>query len=92
MNTNGILRSYSLSVSELHSNLPLLEEVEFEAVDNETEFLVDSLTPYTLYNCTVAAITVAIGPTAEIEVRTGEEGMITCPLFSIIAGVRSTGF
>ena len=79
-------------MSELHSNLPLLEEVEFEAVDNETEFLVDSLTPYTLYNCTVAAITVAIGPTAEIEVRTGEEGMITRPLFSIIAGVRSSGF
>ncbi len=72
---NGILRKYILSVSEFKSNLLLLEEIEI-AVDhsNATEFIVNNLSPYTLYNCSISAVTVNRGPSAMIQVRTGEEG------------------
>ena len=61
-------------MAELESNLLLFEEVEIEAKANGTEFLVDSLTPYTVYNCSIAAVTVDRGPIATIQVRTREEG------------------
>lgn len=87
LDTNGILRNYILSVSELHSNLPLLGEVEIEAVG--TEFLVDSLIPYTLYNCCIAAMTVRRGPTAVIQVRTGEEGKLNFSTFVLLPYIIS---
>jgi hypothetical protein len=74
ININGILRNYVLSVSELNSSLPLIEEVEIKPAHNVTEYMMDSLTPYTLYTCSVAASTVETGPAAVIEVLTGEEG------------------
>lgn len=71
---NGILRYYILSVSEYKSGLLSLEEVSIEAVSNVTGFTVGYLIPYTLYNCSVAAVTIDRGPLAVIQVRTGEEG------------------
>ena len=73
--TNGILRKYILSVSDYKSNLTLLEEIEISASPtNATEFFVEDLTPYTQYNCSIAAVTIDRGPSAVIQVRTGEEG------------------
>ncbi|ORU95055.1 MAG: hypothetical protein A6F71_10400 [Cycloclasticus sp. symbiont of Poecilosclerida sp. M] len=77
IDANGILRHYVLDVSEQESEQPLLlllKEVQIEAVLNETDFLVEDLTPYTVYNCSVVAITIERGPTAVIQVRTEEEG------------------
>lgn len=69
---NGILRKYILSVSESKSNLFLLEEIEIDAdYSNETIF---NLIPYTQYNCSIAAVTIDIGPSAIIQVVTNEEG------------------
>ena len=74
INANGVLQHYILDVFELESELLLLEEVQIEAVLNEINFLVEDLTPYTVYNCSVVAITIERGPTATIQVRTEEEG------------------
>ena len=71
---NGILRSYLLNVLILGSNDQLLQDVEIEATSNQTEFVVDSLTPHSLYNCTVTAVTVEKGPAAMLQVTTAEEG------------------
>lgn len=76
IDTNGVLRNYILSVAEYKSNLLFLDEVEIEAFNNETEFTVSYLTPYTLYNCSVLAVTVERGPSAVIQARTGEEGEV----------------
>lgn len=80
---NGILRNYLLIVL---SNDLLLQEVEIEATHNQSEFVVDSLTPYSLYNCTVAAVTVERGPTAMLQVRTAEEAPAHSPE-DVVVGV-----
>ena len=75
---NGVLRKYMLSVAEYKSNLLLLEEVEIDvdANINATVFVVNDLTPYTQYNCSVSAVTIGNGPIATIQVRTEEEGRL----------------
>lgn len=71
---NGILRAYTISIVEHKSGLSVLENVEVEAANDVTEFVAQYLIPYTVYNCSVAAVTVAKGPAAAIQVQTGEEG------------------
>lgn len=74
---NGVLRKYVLSVSEYKSNLLLLEEIEIDVdANNETVFVVNDLTPYTLYNCSILAVTIGNGPLAVIQARTEEEGRL----------------
>ena len=77
LDTNGILRSYILSVSEPTSSNLFLEEVEIESV-NVTNFTVSFLDPFTLYNCSIAATTIGRGPSANIQTRTAEEGELQC--------------
>ena len=74
--TNGVLREYSLSIVEQKSGFYVLEDVEIEVGSNVTEFAVDYLLPYTVYNCSVSAITVAKGPEAVISVLTSEKGTV----------------
>lgn len=72
IDTNGILREYVVSITEQESGQYVLEDVEVEA--GVTEFAVINLIPYTVYSCSVAAVTVARGPEAVITVLTNEEG------------------
>ena len=67
---NGVLTSYRITVTEIESG-----EVLQRTVSASDSFLVvNSLRPHSLYRCTVAAFTIAIGPEANYEVTTLQEG------------------
>ena len=67
---NGIVRSYTINTTEVETG-----RVQGFIVMNTTIVLTD-LHPYYQYICTVAAYTVALGPTARITLRTLEAGEI----------------
>lgn len=66
---NGQIRRYRVNVTELETGQLLAFTTP------ETELVVTGLHPYYLYECTVSAETVAVGPySAAIAVRTHEAG------------------
>ena len=69
---NGIVRSYNISVVELESG----EEWSLLSPGSDTYRIVTSLHPFYRYNCTVAAYTIATGPTGSTVVQTLPEGII----------------
>ena len=76
VDTNGILRHYILAVrEESASSVSPLEEFQIEAVNETSEIVVRSLNPHVVYICSVAAVTIGIGPSAFVQVLTAEEGM-----------------
>lgn len=83
LEANGIVRSYTLSVVESKSGSKFIDELEMIATPHEMseEFDVNFLTPYTTYNCSVAAKTVRTGPAAALQVTTAEEGEQLCYCF-----------
>ena len=70
-NHHGVIRGYRVYVTEIDTG----RELQFSTDDSETEIIVENLHPYYLYNCSVAAITIAESPhRAVIGVRTAEAG------------------
>ena len=56
---NGIIRYYIVYVSDLTNDT----NIDFST--NETQILIESLRPYYLYNCSVAAFTIGLGPVSD---------------------------
>lgn len=66
---NGVIRNYSISLTELNSGNML------QLVSQTTSQLFDSLQPYYNYSVQVAAVTVAPGPfSAPLVITTLEDG------------------
>lgn len=72
---NGLILGYTVIVSE--SGMPVLHQNI-----TETEFLVESLQPFTVYSLSVAAFTsVGVGPRTHQVATTCEDGEISVTLF-----------
>lgn len=68
---NGLIRQYTINITEVDSGSVYLYS------SNTEEFSVDFLHPYYYYICSVAAVTVAVGPFSEsITIQTGIDGML----------------
>ena len=68
-NQNGIIIHYRVNITEMETGRLLL----FTAVN--TSLSVSGLHPFYTYNCTVAAVTVGLGPySASVVVQTPEDG------------------
>ena len=66
-NLNGVVRFYYVFVTELESGSSYREN------SNTTNYLVENLHPFYTYTLSVAAVTVAVGPTSDsIIVQTSE--------------------
>ena len=57
---NGVIQAYYITITELETSTTL----DFEADGTDTLLIVNSLQPFYNYNCTIAAFTVGVGPTA----------------------------
>ena len=68
---NGVITSYRVTVTEVESGETVLERTEAASV---TFLIVDSLDPHFTYSCSIAAVTIAIGPETLVEVTTFQEG------------------
>ena len=68
---NGEIRYYTIRVMEVATATLR----EYSTSDSSTHWTVDSLQPYTIYNVSVAAVTVGLGPfNNEISIRMPEAG------------------
>ena len=66
---NGIIRYYIIYVSDLTNN------TNWELTTNTTRILLDNLQPFYLYNCSVAAFTIDVGPVSNtVSVRLPQTG------------------
>lgn len=67
---NGIIRSYIINSTELKTG------IKFSYTSIGTGITLNSLHPYYLYQFTITAVTISLGPpTASFTVRTLEDGM-----------------
>ena len=70
-NHNGIIRSYIVKLRETNTNIVTIYNT------TETTITIGSLHPYYIYECSVAAVTIDIGPySSVIYVQTDEAGKI----------------
>lgn len=67
---NGVLMSYRVLVTEAETGEMFQQTTAFDS----SSLIINSLHPYTNYQCSVAAFTIAFGPKAYAEVRTLPEG------------------
>ena len=67
---NGIIRAYNITITERETEIILFYETEGTA----TLLIVNSLHPFYSYRCSIAAVTVALGPAAVVDVQTLPEG------------------
>ena len=67
---NGVIRSYSINVTEIQTGTIK----KFEAYGDESIKIVNQLHPYYLYECAVAANTVGLGPAAFTQTLTFPAG------------------
>lgn len=68
---NGIIRSYTVRVREVDTNLVT------EYNSTETQLVVRPVHPYYSYECSVAAVTVSQGPfSVSLVVQTPEDGEV----------------
>ena len=73
---NGVIRKYNVRILEVETGKTL------QLTSNKTSIRVTDLHPYYLYNCSVAAYTVADGPYTEHEAaRTLEDSMYFYTMF-----------
>ncbi len=63
---NGVITSYYISVLEVQTGTLL----KFQTHGAATFYVVNSLHPYYIYNCSVAAFTIGLGPSAHTSIRT----------------------
>ena len=69
--TNGIIRRYSIRLTELETSTIL------EFLINDTMITVSDLHPFYTYSCSVAAETIGLGPfTAEQSIELPEDGKL----------------
>ena len=66
-----MITSYRITVVEIESGGRVLERT---AAASDTLLIIDSLDPHFTYRCSIAAMTVAIGPVVSAEVTTLQEG------------------
>ena len=66
---NGIIQAYHINVTELETGEVLI----FQTNGTATLMIINSLHPFYTYNCTVAAYTIGLGPSAYTEIRTFSE-------------------
>ena len=67
---NGVIRSYYINVTELPTGIVR----EIVAHGDESIEIVNLLHPYYVYECTIAAFTVGLGPTAFAQALTDTAG------------------
>ena len=67
---NGVIGSYYINVTELPTGIVL----EIVAHGDESIEIVNLLHPYYVYECTIAAFTVGLGPTAFAQALTDTAG------------------
>ena len=67
---NGVLRYYRVLITDP------LGVLEYDSLVNgdSLEVVISELHPHTIYNCTVAGVTVREGPSADVQVKTLEDG------------------
>ena len=68
---NGVITSYRVTITEVESGERVLERT---AAASDTLLIVNSLDPHFTYRCSIAAVTVAIGPETSAQVTTLQEG------------------
>ena len=66
-----MITSYRIAVTETESGESVLETT---AAASDTLLIVNSLNPHFTYGCTIAAVTIAIGPQTSAQVTTLQEG------------------
>ena len=71
---NGDISSYRLTVTEFETGAVF----SLKTVPTDNLFVVNSLHPFYLYNCSIAAFTVGLGPRKYVSVRTLPEGKLSC--------------
>ena len=66
---NGIIQAYHISITELETG----EVLRFQTNGTATIMNINSLHPFYTYNCTVAAYTIGLGPSAYTKTQTFSE-------------------
>lgn len=66
-----MITSYRVTITEVESGERVLERT---AAASDTFLIVNSLDPHFTYRCSIAAVTVAIGPETSAQVTTLQEG------------------
>ena len=66
-----MITSYRVTVTEVESGESVLETT---AAASDTLLIVSSLDPHFTYRCSIAAVTIAIGPETSAQVTTLQEG------------------
>ena len=67
---NGIIIGYDITTQEINSG------ITYTNFTSHTSIVLNFLHPYYQYNCTVAAVTVSVGPTSDIvTIQTLQAGM-----------------
>ena len=77
---NGQIRHYQIRVTDVTANL-----IISSGTTQSTSWRVSSLHPHTSYQCTVAAVTVAQGPSATIVLQTKQSGKTLCGILRVLA-------
>ena len=70
---NGVIRFYYINVTELQTG----HTQQFTAYGDETLQIVNLLHPFYIYECSVAAFTVGVGPAAYAQAQTDPSGVWT---------------
>ena len=73
---NGIIRSYHINVTELETG----QMWSYVTPGIDTLLILNSLHPFYQYNCSIAANTIALGPTAYTVIQTQSEGTLSLSL------------
>ena len=69
---NGIIRHYIINAYPINSSAP---DISLHTPSSSTSNTLGGLQPYTLYNISVAAVTIATGPSSTpIQAQTTEDG------------------
>ena len=76
-----MITSYRITVTEIESGERVLETT---AAASDVLLIVNDLDPHSTYRCSIAAVTVAIGPETSTQVTTFQEGNLLVSYFQAI--------
>ena len=82
---NGVITSYYITVIEVETGAILT----FQTHGTANFYIVNSLHPFYQYNCSVAAFTIGLGPSAYDSIRTHPDGRLLYTLLVKTAHYRS---
>ena len=71
---NGLIQSYNLTILEIDTNIT----TKVQQVFTQNSVILLSLHPYYTYQISIAALTVALGPSTTITVQTKQSGKCVC--------------